>query len=861
MLAIILLSNLSIIRSAQAAYAITGVIFRDYNANGTRETTEPGVGAVQVVAYSSSGQVISTSSASTGQIGSYTLSIPQDETVRVEFIEPTHFFAGANGSNNNSSVVFVSAAQQLDYGLSIPGDYCQQNPDLSTNCYVQGDQQSTAAPYPRASQSVLLRTPYTSAGTNPVSTTLALAREIGTTWGLAYHQGSSSLFAGAFYKRHAGLGPNGAGAIYVIRNANTANPSASLFLDLNTVLNANVAGTDTRTAADYNPDRPSFDVIGKIALGDLEMSDDDQTLWTVSLFTRELIRIPLGTSATAPAASAIGRFAIPQPTGTGFCPTADDIRPFGLGYHNGILYIGMVCSAESTQNVADMRALIYSFEPMTNSFSTQPVVNFALNYPRQCVDYTNGGCPAGREAEWNPWQKASTLDFEDIRSEDFFVSYPQPWLTDIVFDGDTMILGLRDRFGDQSGKEALPPDPNNNENYTGLVAGDILRLCPSAGSWALESNGSCGGVTTNGANTGEGPGNGEFYHGENHPFHDEVLLGGLAQVPQKAEVVSTAFDPIFNAANTFESGLVWLNNTTGQRAQETRLRRSEGLPINFGKANGLGDIEALCDAAPVEIGNRVWLDSDNDGVQDPGETPIGGVTVELVDVENVVISSATTDANGHYYFSNDIRRSQETSASRRFGITQLQAGSNYTVRIPLNQTALNNTFVTKQTSDTSAQGTIRDSDGNNQGATAGAGSTGYTQVSLLVTGIGQNNHSYDFGFSSSPTAIVLSKFTVTAQSKGMLLEWETSYEANTFGFKLLRSADTKRADASLITSSTIQARGAGYDYSFLDSTAQGQPYYWLVEIDMDGNQTEYGPFTLSKQPSASNLLWLPAIIR
>lgn len=858
-LSLLLLSSFSFVRPVQAAYSITGTVFRDYNANGRREATEPGVGGIQVNAYNASGVIATTSSASTGQVGSYTLEISNNEPVRIEFTAPAYFFAGANGANNDSSVVFVSSAQQLDYGLSVPGDYCQRNPDLATNCYVQGNQQDSSPPYPRSTQSVMLRTAYTSSGTTPVSTTLALAREIGSTWGIAYQQGSGSLFAGAFYKRHAGTGSGGAGAIYAIRNANTSTPSASLFIDLNSVLGANVAGSDTRGANSYLADRESFDLIGKMALGDLEMSDDDQTLWTVSLYTREIIRLPIGVFGSAPDANAIGRFAIPRPTGAGLCPNADDIRPFGLGYRNGLLYVGMVCSAQTSQNASDLRALIYTFDPQSNTFSAQPVVNIPLNYPRQCVDYTAGVCPAGREAEWNPWQNATTLSFSTIASIDLFVSYPQPWLTDIVFDGNAMILGLRDRFGDQSGKQAVSPDLNDDNNYTGLVAGDTLRLCSNGNAWALESNGSCGGVSTSGAGTGEGPGGGEFYHGENHPFHDEISLGGLAQLPQGEEVVSTAFDPIPDPNNTFESGLIWLNNTTGARLRNARLRESFGLPTNFGKANGLGDIEALCNASPVEIGNRVWFDDDKDGVQDSNEAPIAGVSVELVDAAGLVLSTAITDAQGHYYFSNDVQRSNETTQSERFGIAALRPGGNYTVRIPLNQAVLNNMLVTKQTNDPSAQGVIRDSDGNNQDTPAGTGSTGYTQVDLFVAGIGRNNHTYDFGFASMPTAITLSQFTVTPQSNGMLLQWKTALETDSFAFEILRSPSNKRQDAVLATASPILAQGHAASYNFLDTAAQGQePYYWLVEIAVDGTRTEYGPFTVKKGDYS---VWLPGILR
>lgn len=52
---------------------------------------------------------------------------------------------------------------------------------------------------------------------------------------------------------------------------------------------------------------------------------------------------------------------------------------------------------------------------------------------------------------------------------------------------------------------------------------------------------------------------------------------------------------------------------------------------------------------PGTIGNRVWLDSNGDGLQDAVETGIAGVLVELLQ-NNVVIASTSTDGNGLYYF-------------------------------------------------------------------------------------------------------------------------------------------------------------------------------------------------------------------
>ncbi len=51
------------------------------------------------------------------------------------------------------------------------------------------------------------------------------------------------------------------------------------------------------------------------------------------------------------------------------------------------------------------------------------------------------------------------------------------------------------------------------------------------------------------------------------------------------------------------------------------------------------------------VGDRVWDDLDGDGVQDPGEPGVGGVTVELLDAGGATIDSTTTAADGTYGFS------------------------------------------------------------------------------------------------------------------------------------------------------------------------------------------------------------------
>ncbi|MDJ0923122.1 MAG: SdrD B-like domain-containing protein [Acidimicrobiia bacterium] len=52
------------------------------------------------------------------------------------------------------------------------------------------------------------------------------------------------------------------------------------------------------------------------------------------------------------------------------------------------------------------------------------------------------------------------------------------------------------------------------------------------------------------------------------------------------------------------------------------------------------------------IGDLVWEDRDADGIQDPGEVGIGGITVRLFDADGAEIDSTTTNDDGRYSFRN-----------------------------------------------------------------------------------------------------------------------------------------------------------------------------------------------------------------
>lgn len=60
----------------------------------------------------------------------------------------------------------------------------------------------------------------------------------------------------------------------------------------------------------------------------------------------------------------------------------------------------------------------------------------------------------------------------------------------------------------------------------------------------------------------------------------------------------------------------------------------------------------VCDniLRPFLVGDRVWVDTNRDGIQDPGEPGIPGVTVELVNTAGQVIGTTTTGTDGLYQF-------------------------------------------------------------------------------------------------------------------------------------------------------------------------------------------------------------------
>ena len=642
--------------STATSLTITGIVFDDYNQNGIRDAREPGINGVEVNIYNRGNRLLASQNTRTinRADGHYAIRLAaQPGGVRVTFrnfgaSSTLPQLVGYQVSNHRAgtTVAFITrpyGTYNVNLGLERPEEYCQNNPDVATNCYIMGDQR-TLAP-------VIVKFAYNSTRKAPYPKRLAGASDVGTTWGLAYRRSSDSLFASAYVKRHAGLAPGGStGSIYLINKA--SHPGVGVqhtpFVDLNTVFGPGTTGTNPHDTNNYDLDAGAYDAIGKVGLGGLAISSDEQTLYTVNLADRQLYSIQLGIPPAAPVAGSITRTAIPVPAD---CPNTD-FRPFAVASYRDALYVGAVCSGESTVtpalptgDVNALQAYILLYTP-GSGFASTPIFQFPLNYPRHCATSTlQPTCINTASAQWRPWHPGY---IETVQTA--YPTYPQPMLTGITFDRGDLILGLRDRYGDQLGFHNLTPD--GSRRVSGITAGETLRACMKTpgdltAGWVLEQNGSCGGITTWGEGSNRGPGGGEYYYQDSFlPYHDHVSLGGVLQVPGFATMMTTTFDAVVVNGG----GVRTYNDSTGAResAFEIFNLRTVG---EFNKANGLGSLVAFCQAAPIEIGNRIWLDSNRDGIQEPGEPGIAGVTVRLYEVgKRTPVGQTRTDGQGNYYF-------------------------------------------------------------------------------------------------------------------------------------------------------------------------------------------------------------------
>jgi len=538
--------------------------------------------------------------------------------------------------------------------------------------------------------------------------------------------------------------------------------------------NASCDPLSTGFASDYtlyaDPVSPSIDLdafakVGTISYGDIDLGEDGDTLWLVNLNQRSLIDVDVSNGTTTGLPGTVNhtllggltvtRLDTTSTTFDGLCDAADGVmRPWGLEFKDGVGYVGAICDASLSQDTNDLVAYVFSFDPANLAGGLQEELNFALDYTRE-----NGQGSQFNPGLWRPW--ASTWAEADPYTVDIDNNYmaPQPILSDIEITEDgSMTMALMDRFGHQNGRFNYTAISQSSELADTNSIGDIVHACNVNGVLIMEegnSGSSCPttdnnhmtGVPSNTLLQNDGPSNaGEYYFedyfneldnfGNNNYTHAETTTGSLALLIGSQEVASTVIDPLWGAGMTNSQGIVLYDTTTGARAEIAPgddhgymvVDRSDVNAQTFAKANGLGDLEMLCLPAPLEIGNYVWLDEDEDGIQDPCEPALAGVAVVLTAADGST-QMTITDANGEYYFPVD-------------------ANSAYTLTIDMTQPELITATLT--TPNVDAGTTITD------GIDSDAIANGNLAVINLTTGnAGENDHTFDFGFVTGPLQVLI----------------------------------------------------------------------------------------------------------
>lgn len=766
---------------------ISGNVFRDYNSNGVKDNTssfnESGVGGVSITCTDSAGGTGSTtSSTDAATLGAYTLTGCIGES-RVEFNwSLAGDFASVTGADNNTSVQFVNAPQSnINLGVTYPAEYCEADPRLAVAVQLAGNGKGftlgdgTWAPY-NALDGALRSFPASTSGNFSANNRKDLTQqEIGSTWGLAYDKLNKRIFQATFLKRHAGLKAD-LGTIFIGTETSTAITYSNSFslqgitaanlgtaIDFGTVCRdatcAKEAG-HTGNASDYeipgNPtdyhiDLDAFGKVGKAGLGGLEITPDGKQLWAVNLYQRALIRMDASLANTAYPGN-VQQYLLDGAAGIPACNNGI-FRPFGLSFYRDKGYLGGVCDASISQDSNDLIAYVLAFDPNnpTNGFTT--VVNFSLNYNRG-TDWqdTTSSSPSWLYGQWHPW-KDNWSDY-GINNNSWVIYNAVPILSDIAFSDDgSMTLALMDRFAHQVGTIQRRPIASANDLMDGRSSGDLVHFCKdNAGIFHIEGSSQC---PINFSDNKGPSNNGEYYNDIGGDGNSESATGSIAYWHGTHKMATTLVDPYSYPIATYDTetfytqGIQWLDTQSGGIVDYFRVH-DQYQSGKFGKGAGLGEIELLCPPAPIEIGNRVWLDTNQNGIQDPNEQGIPDVPVQLLSGVTV-LATATTAADGSYYFTSVAGTS---TASKIMGLTDLQADKTYTVKFPNTVTVGGNTY-----------GLTSAANGSNRQLDSNASPNGDVTIAAAdIPVAGANNHSFDVGYSLAQADLKLDKKVSPSQT-------------------------------------------------------------------------------------------------
>lgn len=653
--------------------------------------------------------------------GKYRVNVANPEPDRFEpaiasYADPADTPSATRLSANQE---FVDVSSGTDVAVTTgfwrPRDYCQANPKVANACqpgmFSHDGLGSDANTEPR---DTVFLTNYNDDAYDAIAQSATVGDSVGTgsVYGIAYDRVRKQVFSAAYAKRNVDYGPLGPGGIYV------TDPATKVTRAFATVPDAGTTEHDPTGVSNGGDEDLAFrKVVGKESLGAIVMSDDYTKLFVVNMNNKRVYVYDVTDDSGD--ADPIADFEIPQPDPA--CESEDDWRPMGLGEDEGILYVGGVCSGESDADVDtfdsdSMRAVIMTFDEETYDFIDQ-VMDQSLNYNRQGDGASN--C-ADHVAGWFAWN-------DDIWCQTGGqTSLPSPMLGKIVVEASGELeIAFRDRLADQIGSSLIGTFVGGGSgNPYSVVAGDLNRACldENTGEYVLDTNGGCGVAQTD-------PVTHFFDTAEVHPFG---TFAGMTMSRAEAGPIINEMDGT-GAVHT--QAITVKSRVDGQQTAGQIVNEASGAGFNFGKGQGLADMDVLCDLAPIQIGNRVWYNDAADGTQQPGELPVVGATVNLYDGQGNLIASTVTNDRGEYYF--DSRDYPELTYDSSY-VIKMDNPADYEPGGPLDSELWSLTSLASGEEGNKA--TLQD---------------GFPTIELTTGGPGENDHTFDIGFVPIPDITIV----------------------------------------------------------------------------------------------------------
>ncbi len=422
---------------------------------------------------------------------------------------------------------------------AIDGACATENPYVVTTCFYPGNAISQDADL--AAVVAFRDTPR-----DTPHYRLASLGAVGAVWGLAYDRFDNALYVAAFHKRQAAFGPGGPGAIYRVDLATGAVTHLASIPD---------AGPDRHSLPQRGPDSLARAWAAKTSLGDIDVDTAGTTLFVVNLNDRRIHRLAL------PSGQHLGSF----PHGASGEAWAEDARPFGLAFHAGRLYHGVVHSAEIGGRAVDLAALVYSSRP--DGTDMRRDAELGLDYPRGVASQAQHvGVPTFyARLAWRPWADGRLNVGNNPEQFGWFVN-PMPILADLaVTPSGDVVLGLRDRMVDAGVMIGTPDEPS------ALGAGDLLLGRPDGSGWRVQT--------------------------VPEPFDDSVLdiadnsaQGGLAAFHWRGQFVAGVMDFSLGRPQ-LTSGAAWYDVALGARVRRERLCDAEGVRPVLARPRALDDLD------------------------------------------------------------------------------------------------------------------------------------------------------------------------------------------------------------------------------------------------------------------------------